>query len=89
MGFLRGKPKNDFILTWSKRRNIKSPGHVLSGIRMRVNGDGRSVSLVQKEQGEGKVIDGGRLIKGFTGHCALCEQLATLSDLMRQCVRRV
>lgn len=59
MGFLRGKPKDDFILMWPKRRNIKSPGHVLSGIRMSINGDGRSVNLVQKKQGEGEVIGGG------------------------------
>lgn len=66
---LRGKLKNEFILTWSKKNtgNRKNPGHVLSGVRMSTNRDGRSAILVQREQGEAREIDGRQLIKGITG----------------------
>lgn len=48
-----------------KGENIKNPGHVLSGIRMSTSRDRRSVSLVQRKQGEAEEFDGGQLIRSF------------------------
>lgn len=50
-----------------KERTLKTQVMCLREIKMSTNRDGRSVSLVQREQVEAGEIDGGQLIKGFTG----------------------
>lgn len=57
---------------------MKNPGHVLRGIGTSTNRDGRSVILVQREQGEAGERDEGQLRKDITGQCV---DVATLSDV--------